>query len=134
MNAWPANEKDETLPCGLREEFELEPHEPDAFEPPRGHAPHRRNARSLVELRHADELLGADDDALRRGEEHNVESKLAELLVGLSLLSDFAYPPGMIRPGEHHRVARPARIQRWLEQLARRPSAAHELELLQRAA
>jgi glutathione S-transferase len=88
-------------------------------------------ARALARLAMVrfDELLGNDYYALRRGRAHEIDARLDALPVGLSLLSDFAYLPWVIRLRARREVALPARIEAWLRELARRPSVAAELEL-----
>jgi glutathione S-transferase len=89
-------------------------------------------ARALARLAvvRFDEQLGNPYYARRRGEGDELEAKLAALPVGLSLLSDFAYLPWVIRARERLGVELPPAIESWLEELAKRPSVASELALV----
>jgi glutathione S-transferase len=77
-----------------------------------------------------DDLLGDDYYAYRRGEQHELERRLAALPVGESLFVDLAYLPWVMRLRELYGAALPARIAAWLDQLAARPAVAAELELV----
>jgi RNA polymerase-associated protein len=77
-----------------------------------------------------DELLGDDYYAYRRGETNVLAERLAELPVGLSLFSDIAYVPWVIRARDRLGVELPPKLGRWLHELAERPSIARELELV----
>ncbi len=77
-----------------------------------------------------DSALGADYYARRRGAPHALEQRLGELPVGLSMLSDFAYLPWVIRARERYGVTMPHRLEEWLERLSTRPSVAAELALV----
>jgi glutathione S-transferase len=89
-------------------------------------------ARALarVALVRFDDALGRDYYALRRGRDHALPERLAELPLGLSLLSDLAYLPWLIRLRERQGVELPERVASWLAGLAGRPSVAAELELV----
>jgi glutathione S-transferase len=77
-----------------------------------------------------DELLGDDYYALRRGEPNALAERLEKLPVGLSLFSDIAYVPWVIRARDRLGVELPTELGRWLERLAARPSVARELEVV----
>jgi len=77
-----------------------------------------------------DEQLGDSYYARRRGEDGELEAKLAALPVGISLLSDFAYLPWVIRARERMGVELPEAIEAWLDERAQRPSVASELALV----
>ena len=77
-----------------------------------------------------DELLGDDYYAFRRGEQNALQERLTALPAGLSLFSDIAYLPWVIRARERLGVELPPALERWLDELAERPPVAHELELV----
>jgi glutathione S-transferase len=77
-----------------------------------------------------DELLGRDYYALRGGRPNDVETRIAELPLGLGLLSDFAFLPWVIRLRERLGVTLPAAVEAWLGTLLERPAVAAELELV----
>ena len=78
-----------------------------------------------------DALLGDDYYAFRRGDPNELAARLEALPVGLSLFSDFAYVPWVLR------AARPARRRAAARgspsgstELSARPSVARELEVV----
>ena len=77
-----------------------------------------------------DDLLGRDYYAARRGDENRLEQRLAELEVGRSLFSDFAFVPWVIRARDQLGVELPVRLDEWLAELAERPSVAAEREIV----
>jgi len=81
-----------------------------------------------------DALLGDDYYAHRRGEPSEIDERLASLPVGESLFVDVAYLPWVIRARDLYGVTLPDRLETWLETVARRPSVAQELEVVQRLA
>jgi glutathione S-transferase len=77
-----------------------------------------------------DELLGDDYYAFRRGEQNALQDRLAAVPAGLSLFSDIAYVPWVIRARDRLGVELPPALEQWLEELAERPTVARELELV----
>jgi glutathione S-transferase len=77
-----------------------------------------------------DDLLGDDYYAFRRGDENALAERLEELPVGDSLFVDVAYVPWVIRARDMLGVTLPPRLDSWLEELARRPSVAAEIEVV----
>ena len=105
----------------------LEELRPDPVLLPRD-AAGRARARLLVHR--FDEHLGDDYYAFRRGDGNDLAGRLERLEVGQSLYADIAYVPWVIRARELLGVALPARIEVWLDELARRPSIAAELDVV----
>ena len=87
-------------------------------------------ARARLAVFRFDELLGDDYYAFRRGEPNALAARLAALPVGLSLFSDIAYVPWVLRARERLGVELPPALVEWAERLAERPSIARELELV----
>ena len=77
-----------------------------------------------------DDLLGDDYYAFRRGDENALAERLEQLPVGDSLFVDVAFAPWVIRAREMLGVTLPPRLESWLEELARRPSVAAEIEVV----
>jgi glutathione S-transferase len=77
-----------------------------------------------------DDLLGDDYYACRRGDENALAERLEQLPVGDSLFVDVAYAPWVIRAKEMLGVTLPARLDSWLDELARRPSIAAEIDVV----
>jgi glutathione S-transferase len=77
-----------------------------------------------------DELLGADYYAFRRGEPSELPSRLDALPAGLSLFSDIAFAPWVIRARDRYGAELPPRLEPWLATLAERPSFAAELAVV----
>ena len=77
-----------------------------------------------------DTLLGDDYYAFRRGDPHALDDRLAELPVGLSLFSDIAYVPWVLRLRDRFGYELPAAVGEWVDELAARPSVARELEVV----
>jgi RNA polymerase-associated protein len=77
-----------------------------------------------------DELLGDDYYSFRRGDPNDLAAKLEALPVGISLYSDIAFVPWVIRARDMLGVALPDRLERWLEELAERPSVAAEIDVV----
>jgi glutathione S-transferase len=88
----------------------------------------RARARLLVQR--FDELLGRDYYAYRRGDPNELDAKLERLEVGQSLFADIAYVPWVIRARDLLHVELPERLAAWLDEFARRPSIAAEVELV----
>jgi hypothetical protein len=78
-----------------------------------------------------DELLGGAYYAFRRGASAELAARLGEgLPLRLSLFSDYAFLPWIARLELLYDVELPATLRSWLEELARRPAVAAELELI----
>jgi glutathione S-transferase len=77
-----------------------------------------------------DELLGDDYYAFRRGEPNRLEEQLAALPVGLSLFSDIAYVPWVLRLRDRFAYELPPALTAWLDGLTARQSIADELEVV----
>lgn len=92
--------------------------------------PSQRARAHLLVFRFSDNL-GDDYYAYRRGDDNDLEAKLAELEVGQSLFADIAYVPWVIRARDMLNVDLPARLNEWLDELTERPSVAAEVELVQ---
>ena len=88
----------------------------------------RAEARLLVYR--FDELLGDDYYAFRRGEPNELEARLDALPAGLSLFSDVAFAPWVIRARDRYGAELPPRLESWLAGLAERRSFAAELEVV----
>jgi len=84
-------------------------------------------ARARLALFRFDEMLGDAWYAFRRGEENDVEAKLAEAPVGESLFVDVAYGPWLIRARELYGLDLGPRVSAWLEAASARPSFAAEI-------
>jgi len=85
-------------------------------------------ARARLLVHRFDDLLGDDYYAFRRGESNDLAGKLEALEVGQSLFADIAYVPWVIRARDMLRVQLPERLEAWLDELAKRPSVAAEIE------
>jgi glutathione S-transferase len=77
-----------------------------------------------------DDLLGDDYYAFRRGEDNELDARLEALPVGVSLFSDIAYVPWVLRAREMLGVALPDRLETWLATSLARPSVAAELDVV----
>ena len=77
-----------------------------------------------------EEQLGTDYYAFRRGDAHALDVRLAELPLGLSLFSDIAYAPWLLRLRDRFGYELPQRVAEWLDRLAERPSVAREVEVV----
>jgi glutathione S-transferase len=77
-----------------------------------------------------DSLLGDDYYAYRRADANELAARLGALPVGLSLFSDIALVPWVLRARDRLGVELPAHVAAWLEQLAERPSVAREVEVV----
>jgi len=88
----------------------------------------RAEARCVV-YRFGD-LLGDDYYAFRRGEDNELAARLESLPVGISLFSDIAFVPWVLRARDMLGVTLPARVQTWVDELSRRPSIAAEVEVV----
>jgi RNA polymerase-associated protein len=77
-----------------------------------------------------EDWLGRDYYAFRRGEEHALPERLARLPLGLSLFSDVAYVPWVLRLRDRFGFALPAPVSEWLDRLTERPSVAREVEVV----
>jgi hypothetical protein len=80
-----------------------------------------------------DDNLGRPYYALRAGElaPDDMVERLDRLPLGVSLLSDLAYLPWVVRLRERMAVRLPERVETWLAGLAERPSVAREIALVQ---
>jgi len=87
-------------------------------------------ARARLLVHRFDDNLGDDYYAFRRGDPNDLAGKLESLEVGVSLFSDVAYVPWVIRAREMLGVQLPVRLEAWLSDLLRRPSVAAELEVV----
>jgi len=87
-------------------------------------------ARARLAVFRFDSLLGDDYYAFRRGEPNELELRLEQLPVGLSLFSDFAYVPWVLRARDRFGFELPAALDEWVEGLSARPSVARELEVV----
>ena len=85
-------------------------------------------ARARLLVHRFDTNLGDDYYAFRRGDSNELEAKLIALDVGESLYAAIAYAPWVIRARDMLGVELPQRLARWLDELARRPSIAAEIE------
>jgi Glutathione S-transferase, N-terminal domain len=83
-------------------------------------------ARARLLIHRFDDNLGDDYYAFRRGDDNDLQGKLARLDVGASLFSDLAYVPWVIRARDMLGIDLPARIGEWLAELEQRPSVAAE--------
>jgi glutathione S-transferase len=77
-----------------------------------------------------DSLLGDDYYAFRRGDPNELAARLDTLPVGLSLFSDFAFVPWVLRARDRLGVELPERVAEWVDELSSRPAVAHELEVV----
>jgi glutathione S-transferase len=101
-------------------------------EPPLLPADPAERARARLLVHRFDDALGRDYYAFRRGEENDLVGKLERLEVGQSLYADIAYAPWVIRARDMFGVELPERLARWLDELARRPAFAAEIETVSR--
>ena len=77
-----------------------------------------------------DTLLGDDYYAFRRGDPNELAARLDSLPVGLSLFSDIAYVPWVLRTRDRLGHDLPPRLNAWLAELSARPSIAREVEVV----
>jgi glutathione S-transferase len=77
-----------------------------------------------------DELLGDEYYRFRRGEPHALEERIAALPIGLSLFSDIAYLPWVLRVRDRFGLDLPVPVEAWLDELAERPAVGRELEVV----
>jgi RNA polymerase-associated protein len=89
-----------------------------------------RRAAARLQVFRFDELLGDDYYAFRRGDANALAERLATLPVGDHLFVDIAFAPWVIRARDMLGVTLPARLESWLDELARRPTIAAEVELV----
>jgi RNA polymerase-associated protein len=87
-------------------------------------------ARARLLVYRFDELLGDDYYAFRRGDDNDLEGKLARLEVGQSLYADVAYAPWVIRARDLLGIELPPHLSSWLAELARRPAFAAEVDVV----
>jgi len=87
-------------------------------------------ARARLLVHRFDDNLGDDYYAFRRGDDNDLAGKLEALDVGVSLFSDIAYVPWVIRARDMLGVELPGRLAAWLTELAERPSVAAEVEVV----
>jgi glutathione S-transferase len=90
----------------------------------------RERAEARLAVHRFDALLGDDYYAFRRGEPNALAQRLAELVVGRSLYADIAFVPWVVRARDMLGVELPGHVDRWLEELAARPSIARELDVV----
>jgi glutathione S-transferase len=90
----------------------------------------RERAKARLLVHRFDSALGDDYYAFRRRDVNGLASRLEKLEVGVSLYSDIAYVPWVIRARDMLGVELPARLERWLEDLELRPSIAAEVDLV----
>jgi glutathione S-transferase len=77
-----------------------------------------------------DDNLGDEYYAFRRGEPNELGARLHALAAGQSLFADIAYAPWVIRARDMLGIDLPARLEEWLDELAKRPSIAAEIDLV----
>jgi glutathione S-transferase len=77
-----------------------------------------------------DDLLGSDYYAHRRGDPNELAARLEALPVGLSLFSDIAFVPWVLRARDRLGVELPVRVAAWVDELSARPSIAREVEVV----
>ena len=77
------------------------------------------------------DLLGDDYYAFRRGDDNELTARLESLPIGISLFSDIAFVPWVLRARDMLGVTLPARLQSWVDELSRRPSVAAEVDVVQ---
>ena len=87
-------------------------------------------ARARLVVHRFDDNLGRDYYAFRRGDENDLDARLEALEVGVSLFSDIAYVPWVIRARDLLGVELPERLATWLGELEQRPSIAAEVALV----
>jgi glutaredoxin len=87
-------------------------------------------ARARLLVHRFDANLGDDYYAYRRGDDNDLAGRLEGLDVGVTLYSDIAYVPWVIRARDMLGVELPDRPARWLSELEQRPSVAAEVEIV----
>ena len=87
-------------------------------------------ARARLLVCRFDQNLGDDYYAYRRGDDNDLAGKLDRLDVGVTLFSDIAYVPWVIRARDMLGVQLPERLAAWLAHLEQRPSVAAEVEIV----
>jgi len=87
-------------------------------------------ARARLLVHRFDDNLGDDYYAYRRGDDNDLAGKLERLDVGLTLFSDIAYLPWVIRARDMLGVELPERLAAWLAELEQRPAVAAEVEIV----
>jgi glutathione S-transferase len=90
----------------------------------------RERAAARLSVHRFDSTLGDDYYAYRRGEPNALSQRLSDLGVGRSLYADIAYVPWVLRARDMLGVELPEQLDRWLDELAARPSVARELEVV----
>ena len=90
----------------------------------------QQRAEARLAVHRFDELLGDDYYAFRRGEENALAERLEALPVGLSLFSDIAFLPWVLRARDMLGVTLPPRLDAWIDELSRRPAVAAEVEVV----
>lgn len=96
-------------------------------EPPLLPADPRGRAQARLLVHRFDDNLGRDYYAFRRDDANDLTGKLERLEVGQSLYADVAYAPWVIRARDLLGLELPGRLERWLDELAQRPSFAAEI-------
>jgi len=100
-------------------------------EPPLLPADLHARAHGRLLVHRFDDNLGDDYYAFRRGDENDLAGSLERLEVGVTLFSDIAYVPWVIRARDLLGVQLPERIAAWLAALEQRPSVAAEVAVVQ---
>jgi glutathione S-transferase len=75
-------------------------------------------------------LLGDDYYAYRRGDENQLEERLAALDLGRQAFVDIAYVPWVLRARDVLGLELPEHLESWLERAVQRPSVAAEVEIV----
>ena len=88
----------------------------------------RAEARCVV-YRFGD-LLGDDYYAFRRGEDNELAARLESLPVGISLFSDIAFVPWVLRARDMLGVDLPPHVAEWLAEVSERPAVREELDVV----
>ena len=89
-----------------------------------------RRADARLQVFRFDELLGDDYYAYRRGDANALMERLESLSLGQNLFVDIAFAPWVIRARDMLGVTLPAVAAAWLDDLARRPAVAAEIEVV----
>jgi glutathione S-transferase len=87
-------------------------------------------ARARLLVHRFDDNLGDDYYAYRRGDDNELAARLDRLEVGVTLYSDIAYVPWVIRARDMLGVQLPERLAEWLADLEQRPPVAAEVEIV----
>jgi stringent starvation protein A len=98
--------------------------------PPLLPADHAERARARLAVFRFDERLGDDYYAFRRGDANELEARLDALPIGLSLFSDIAYLPWVLRLRDRFGFDLPEPVAEWASELAERPSVVREVDVV----